>query len=112
MGQRASTGLTTFNQFWVYMLPLVGAYIADTRLGRFRTIWISVLISIAGHCILTGSAAPSVRDHGRGGSRAAFIVGLITMGMGTGGFKSNSSPPIPEQISHDRMFSRKLKSGE
>jgi POT family proton-dependent oligopeptide transporter len=112
MGQRASTGLTTFNQFWVYMLPLFGAYVADTRLGRFRTIWISVLISIAGHCILTGSAAPSLRDHGRGGSLAAFIVGLIIMGIGTGGFKPNISPLIAEQIPHDRMFTRKLKSGE
>lgn len=32
MGQRASTGLTTFNQFWAYLTPLLGAYIAD---GRF-----------------------------------------------------------------------------
>jgi POT family proton-dependent oligopeptide transporter len=112
MGQRASTGLTTFNQFWVYMLPLFGAYIADTRLGRFRTIWISVLISIAGHCILTGSAAPAVRDRGTGGSMAAFIVGLIIMGIGTGGFKPNISPLIAEQIPHDHMFIKTLKSGE
>jgi POT family proton-dependent oligopeptide transporter len=28
MGQRASTGLTTFNQFWAYLTPLLGAYIA------------------------------------------------------------------------------------
>jgi len=112
MGQRASTGLTTFNQFWVYMLPLFGAYVADTRLGRFRTIWISVLISIAGHCILTGSAAPSVRDRGKGGSLAAFIIGMIIMGIGTGGFKPNISPLIAEQIPHDRMFIRTLKNGE
>jgi proton-dependent oligopeptide transporter, POT family len=41
LGQQASTGLTTFNQFWVYLMPLFGAYIADTYLGRFHTIWIS-----------------------------------------------------------------------
>jgi POT family proton-dependent oligopeptide transporter len=29
MGQRASTGITTFNSFWVYCTPLLGAYIAD-----------------------------------------------------------------------------------
>jgi proton-dependent oligopeptide transporter, POT family len=26
MGQRASTGLVTFNQFWAYVMPLLGAY--------------------------------------------------------------------------------------
>lgn len=46
LGQRTATGLTTFNQFWVYVMPLFGAYVADTYLGRFNTIWISVLISI------------------------------------------------------------------
>lgn len=29
-GQRVSTGISTFNTFWVYVLPLFGAYIADT----------------------------------------------------------------------------------
>lgn len=50
--QQASTGLTvcaireslrsealtisqTFNQFWAYLMPLVGGYVADTYLGRF-----------------------------------------------------------------------------
>jgi len=29
MDQRASTGITTFNQFWQYLMPLFGAYVAD-----------------------------------------------------------------------------------
>jgi POT family proton-dependent oligopeptide transporter len=37
MGQRASTGLTTFNQFWNYVTPLVGAWIADTYLGQYHS---------------------------------------------------------------------------
>jgi POT family proton-dependent oligopeptide transporter len=42
MGQRASTGLTTFNQFWAYVTPLFGAWIADGYLGRFNTILCAV----------------------------------------------------------------------
>ena len=42
MGQQASTGLTTFNQFWAYVTPLFGAWIADGYLGRFNTILIAV----------------------------------------------------------------------
>jgi POT family proton-dependent oligopeptide transporter len=113
MKQRASTGLTTFNQFWVYLLPLFGAYIADTYWGRFRTIWVSVCISIVGHIILTCSAIPSLIDHsGPHSALAVFIIGMIIMGIGTGGFKPNISPLVAEQIPHERMFVKTLKSGE
>lgn len=30
LGQQASTGLVTFNSFWVYVTPIAGGYIADT----------------------------------------------------------------------------------
>ncbi|KZT71325.1 PTR2-domain-containing protein [Daedalea quercina L-15889] len=110
MGQQASTGLTTFNQFWVYVVPLFGAYVADTYWGRFRTIWISVLTAIVGHVILTASAAPSVIAHPHN-ALAAFVVGLIVMGIGTGGFKPNISPLVAEQIPR-RMYVRTTKKGE
>ncbi|KAH9930689.1 POT family-domain-containing protein [Fomitopsis serialis] len=110
MGQQASTGLTTFNQFWVYVIPLFGAYVADTYWGRFKTIWISVLTAIVGHVILTSSAAPSViaAPHH---ALAAFVIGLIIMGIGTGGFKPNISPLVAEQIP-GRMYVRTTKKGE
>lgn len=38
LGQRAATGLTLFNQFWAYLMPMLGGYIADTYLGKFNTI--------------------------------------------------------------------------
>jgi hypothetical protein len=32
MGQRASTGLVTFNRFWAYFMPLVGGtYMAESQ---------------------------------------------------------------------------------
>lgn len=38
LGQRAATGLTLFNQFWSYIMPLLGGYMADTYWGKFKTI--------------------------------------------------------------------------
>ncbi|OCK89306.1 MFS peptide transporter-like protein Ptr2 [Cenococcum geophilum 1.58] len=111
LGQQASTGLTTFNQFWVYVIPLFGAYVADTYLGRYKTIVYSVIIAVVGHVILTASAAPSLIAHPHN-SLAAFIVGLIIMGVGTGGFKPNISPLVAEQIPRESMQIRTLKSGE
>jgi len=111
MGQRASTGIGTFNQFWVYVVPLFGAYVADTYLGRYNTIAISIAIAIVGHVILTASAAPMVLNNTHG-ALAAFLIGLIIMGLGTGGFKPNISPLVAEQVVTESMRVKTLPSGE
>ncbi|RDW62563.1 hypothetical protein BP5796_10865 [Coleophoma crateriformis] len=111
MGQQASTGLTTFNQFWVYLIPLFGAYVADAHLGRYKTICVALGIAIVGHIILVISAIPPVitKPHN---SIAAFIIGIIIMGIGTGGFKPNISPLIVEQLPLTKMVVRTTKTGE
>ncbi|KUJ06681.1 Ptr2 peptide transporter [Mollisia scopiformis] len=111
MGQQASTGLTTFNQFWVYLMPLFGAYVADTYLGRYKTICYALAIAIVGHIVLVMSAIPPVIVHPHN-SLSAFIIGLIIMGVGTGSFKSNISPLIAEQLHLTKMVVRELPSGE
>ncbi len=111
LGKQVAFSLTTFNAFWVYCTPLLGAWIADTYLGRFKTIFYSVLVAEVGHIILTASAAPSVIDHPHG-SLAAFVVGLIVMGLGTGTFKPNISPLIAEQIPQERMRVETTSKGE
>ncbi|KAN0081888.1 POT family domain containing protein [Elaphomyces granulatus] len=111
MGQRTSTGLSLFNQFWAYIMPLVGAYIADQYWGRFRTIMASIAVALIGHTILVASAIPAVISNPHG-SIACFTIGLVIMGVGTGGFKSNISPLIAEQYKEDRVFIQTLKRGE
>jgi len=111
MGQRASTGLTTFNQFWVYVIPLFGAYIADTRWGRFKTICVAVGIALFGHILLIISSVPGVIEHSHG-ALACFIIAIVTMGVGTGGFKANISPLVAEQYKKTKLFVATTKSGE
>lgn len=113
LGQRASTGLTTFNSMWAYFMPLVGAYMADQYWGRYKTIQISIFIAILGHIILVISTVPSVIAHPNG-SIAAFTIGLIIFGIGVGGFKPNVSPLIAEQYEskHPRQYIKIQKSGE
>jgi POT family proton-dependent oligopeptide transporter len=111
MGQRASTGLGTFNQFWVYLIPLFGAYVADTYLGRYKTICVALAIAIFGHIILVISAVPPVITKPTN-SLAAFIIGLIIMGIGTGSFKPNISPLIVEQLALTKMVVRETPKGE
>ncbi len=111
MGQRASTGLTTFNQFWAYVMPLFGAYIADTYLGRYKTIHIAIMAALIGHAVLTASAAPSVLKNPHS-AIGAFAVGLIILGIGTGCFKSNIAPLLAEQQTEHRKRIETTPSGE
>jgi POT family proton-dependent oligopeptide transporter len=111
MGKQVAFSLTTFNAFWVYCCPLLGAWIADTYLGRFKTIVYSVLVAEVGHLILIASSAPSVLAKPNS-ALGAFIVGLIVMGLGTGTFKPNISPLIAEQVPQERMRVETTEKGE
>ncbi|GJC81864.1 putative peptide transporter ptr2 [Colletotrichum liriopes] len=112
MGQQASTGITTFNQFWQYFMPLFGAWVADKYWGRFKTICISIAIDLLGHFILIAAAVPPVITKPAGNSLAALLIGMITIGFATGGFKPNISPLITEQLDIEHLTVRTLPSGE
>ncbi|KAF8155410.1 peptide transporter PTR2A [Crassisporium funariophilum] len=102
MGQRASTGLGTFFQFWAYVTPLIGAYIADAHWGCFKTISWAICIAFLGHVILIISAIPGVIE--KPGAIGAFCVALIVMGFGSGLFKANISPLVAEQYMRTKLF--------
>ena len=95
----------------VYVIPLFGAYIADTRWGRFKTVCVSVGIALFGHVLLIISSVPGVIEK-TNGSLACFIIAIIIMGMGTGGFKANISPLVAEQYKRTKLFIRTESSGE
>ncbi|RKF65616.1 Peptide transporter PTR2 [Golovinomyces cichoracearum] len=111
LGQRVSTGIGNFNQFWIYLVPLFGAYISDKYLGRFKTVCVALAIAIVGHIILVISAIPVVIVSSRN-SLICFMTGLIIMGLGTGSFKPNISPLIAEQLRITKLSVRVLSSGE
>jgi POT family proton-dependent oligopeptide transporter len=110
MGQRASTGLTMFNQFWSYITPLGGAWLADEYWGRYNTIQYSNIVAIVGHIVLIMSAIPAIIVKPNV-AIAIFSIGLVIMGIGTGGFKSNISPLIAEQYKDQRAYVRVKKNG-
>lgn len=84
---------------------------ADEHWGRYKTICISIAIAIIGHVILVISAIPPVITN-QTACFAVFIIGVIVMGTGTGGFKPNISPLIVEQIPLDHAVVKTLPSGQ
>ncbi|KAM0261384.1 hypothetical protein ACHAQJ_002236 [Trichoderma viride] len=111
MGPKAAQGISLFNQFWAYIMPLLGAWVADARMGRFWTLHVAIGISTIAHVILVASAAPGVIVK-KDSAFAAFIIGLICLCTGTGFFKANVSPLLADQNEDRRMRVETLPSGE
>lgn len=89
---------------------VLGAYLADAHWGRYRTIQYAIVAAIIGHIIMVVSAVPSVIA-APSTSLGVFTLGIITIGLGTGGFKSNVSILIAEQYT-DPAHIKTLPSGE
>uniref|UniRef100_A0A453H429 Major facilitator superfamily (MFS) profile domain-containing protein n=4 Tax=Triticinae TaxID=1648030 RepID=A0A453H429_AEGTS len=77
-----------------YVMPLLGAFIADAYLGRFRTIAAFMSLYIAGLALLTLTATvPGLRPPDCAGCKpaagqtAAFFTALYLIAVGTGGIK-------------------------
>jgi len=94
-----------------YITPLLGAYVADAKLGRYNTVCVAVAIALVGHVLLIVASVPGVVEN-PDSSLACFILGLIIMGLGTGFFKANIAPLVAEQYRKTKLFIRVTKSGE
>jgi hypothetical protein len=68
--------------FLAYAIPVFGGWVADTKIGRFRTILIGVLICGVSHIIMVCGAIPSVLDAHSG--IAPFMISLFLLAIGTG----------------------------
>src|SRR5262249_44999425 len=72
---------------WVYGLPLVGAFLGDAVLGKFRTILILSIVYCFGHLTLA-------IDH----TRLGLSIGLGLIALGAGGIKPCVSANVGDQF--------------
>ncbi|PAV17185.1 oligopeptide transporter [Pyrrhoderma noxium] len=79
------------------------------RRGLLR-LMASIAITLVGHILLIFAAIPPVLDNPNG-ALGCFIITIIIMGAGTGGFKLNISPLIAEQQTGE-LHVRTEPSGE
>lgn len=74
--------MTDAFKFMAYALPIFGGWIADTRLGRFKTIVIGVFICGLAHVIMVIAAVPSVLASGHAIGPFALSLYLLAVGAG------------------------------
>lgn len=110
LGVTTSSALTLLLTFLAYVVPLYGGFIADTKLGKFKAIWIGVVLGFFAHVFFIIAGIPSVIGSGK--ALAPTILGIITLAFGTGFIKPNLLPLLMDQYKFKQDVVKVLPSGE
>ncbi|CAL5054870.1 unnamed protein product [Urochloa decumbens] len=96
-----------------YLTPLFGAIIADTFLGNYNTIIVSLVFYLLGMMLVTFSAfLPTAAVLGGSsvlGAQTVAFVGLYLVAVGSGGVRSSLLPFGAEQFDDDNATDRESK---
>jgi len=96
MSNTLATQLSSAFTSWNYITPLLGAYLADTYIGRFNAIWSFCCIYLVGLILCTVAALPDST------SSPLFFTGLMLgVAVGSGGIKPNVVVLGAEQFDPD-----------
>ncbi|ONM05976.1 protein NRT1/ PTR FAMILY 5.2 isoform X2 [Zea mays] len=109
----------------IWMTPIIGAYVADAHLGRYRTFMVASVIYLSGMILLTlavslpalrppkcgaGTADPDCVHKATSEQLGVFFLALYILAVGTGGTKPNISTIGADQFddAHPRERAHKL----
>jgi peptide/histidine transporter 3/4 len=88
-----ATELSSLFSSFNYITPLVGAYLADARWGRYKTILVFCVVYVAGMATCVASSYPAfllAQGGDVGTVRMTFLLGLFGgVAVGSGGIKPN-----------------------
>jgi dipeptide/tripeptide permease len=80
----ANAFVLLFN-FLSYAIPIYGAWLGDTKTGRYTAIFIGVIICGVAHIVQIFGALPTVLVKGQG--LAPFLISLLLLAIGAGNTK-------------------------
>ena len=95
----AATEMTSVFTAVTYLTPLLGGYVADAKLGRYKTILLFSLLYLVGMVMCVVGSIPSYN------SAPLFLAGLLGfVALGAGGIKPNvvvlGADQFPEPAAH------------
>ncbi|KAF9691534.1 hypothetical protein EKO04_010232 [Ascochyta lentis] len=110
LGQSMATRIYCAFYILYYTTPTLFAILADSWLGHFTTLVISVVIYCLGCAVLTVSSIPSQLDKGWG--LPGLVLAMALIALGGGGFRAIMVPFIADQYTEEKTTIKTLQSGE
>jgi POT family proton-dependent oligopeptide transporter len=97
-GPSRATEISHLFKFGVYFMPLFGAWLSDSILGRYKTILYISFLYCAGHAVLAFSDLTSSIDT----KLYLLYFGLVLLSIGGGGIKPCVSAFVGDQFRADQ----------
>jgi POT family proton-dependent oligopeptide transporter len=109
-GQAMATRVYCAFYIFYYTAPIAISIIADSHLGRYNTLTISVILYCLGCIVLTISSLPSSLEREWG--VLGLAISMVLIGLGAGGFRAITVPFIADQQPWARPRLKTLRTGE
>ncbi|KAG7877871.1 hypothetical protein KL937_004384 [Ogataea polymorpha] len=111
LGLGVASFLTQMLSFLAYITPLYGGYVADTKYGKFKSVWVGVTIGFFAHMLLVAASLPFVIKI-VWLSLLLTVVSIIGIGFSAGYIKPNLFPLLVDQYAVDGNYIKVLPTGE
>lgn len=109
LGQAQATRIYCSFYIFYYVIPIFVAFVADGKLGQYRTLLASIVLYCLGILILTISSTPTnLTKFGLPG----LVVAMVLIGLGGGGVKAILPPFIADQYKKTAPKIKTLETGE
>ncbi|GMG19773.1 unnamed protein product [Ambrosiozyma monospora] len=111
MGLGIASLVSQLLMFAAYISPLYSGYLADTKLGKYKSLVVGTLIGSVGHGLLVLASLPFVLKI-IPLSFALTLVSIVTIAISAGFIKPNLLPLLLDQYPVDKDTVKKLDTGE
>ncbi|ORY67815.1 general substrate transporter [Pseudomassariella vexata] len=110
LGEVAANATQQSFTLLAYALPMVTAYFADTKTGRYSMIFWGVIVCGVAHVLMIAGGAKELLANGT--AKIPFYLGVYILSIGAAMFKPNVSPLLLDQMTTHVPKVVTLKSGE
>ncbi|KAK8858446.1 hypothetical protein IAR55_002673 [Kwoniella newhampshirensis] len=109
-GSVQATAITTAFTFLAYVFPIMGGILADTKLGRFKTVCIGTFVGFIAHILLVISSIPSIIAKGH--AIGPFLLSYYILSMAAGFIKPCIATLLCDQSPVKKPVVQTTKTGE
>ncbi|KAL5425205.1 hypothetical protein PMIN06_003680 [Paraphaeosphaeria minitans] len=110
LGQVKATRIYCAFYIAYYISPMLFAILSDSRLGRYKTLFICLILFNLGCAAMTFSSLSSSLASGWG--LPGLVIAMVCVALGGGGFESNMAAFLADQYAETEPRIKTLSSGE